>query len=353
MKRIRVAIGHAGGKTVHQIGVRFQYQRGDKLLRVLMQVRFSPLIQAIPGIIRGQIGHRHICHQRDQIGAQKTESLGLDRVVGAPADDGERAAVEKRAEGIGLLRGGGFDRADAGNRLFPRHDPVVEEDRMIDDEGGHAKAGRIADPEASRDGGVERRRPVPAFSDSDGTGDIDGQRQMLAITLCWFAMGFVNALPGVALRQFLIEELEASPAIQAIIYGVIGPMPWNFKFVAAFISDACPLCGYRRLPYVVGALLLQCAGWVLLSQLQPDIVSTAALRFMTLVGSMLHGVMCDTIVVETMKKHETAAERGKLQSGTWLAGLAGGLVATPLGGWLLEFWPMFSNRGLMQVCSVS
>jgi hypothetical protein len=35
--------------------------------------------------------------------------------------------------------------------------------------------------------------------------DPGGQRQMLAITIAWFCMGFVNALPGVALRQFLIE----------------------------------------------------------------------------------------------------------------------------------------------------
>ena len=81
---------------------------------------------------------------------------------------------------------------------------------------------------------------------------LQGARQTAAITLCWFCMGFVNSLPNVALRQFLIEELRASPATQAIIYGVIGPMPWNFKFAAAFLSDSVPIFGYRRVPYFPG-----------------------------------------------------------------------------------------------------
>lgn len=84
-----------------------------------------------------------------------------------------------------------------------------------------------------------------------------GERQMVAITLAWFAMGFVNSLPNVALRQYLIEDLRASPATQAIIYGVIGPMPWNFKVCtrrdscsivpsrAETLSTLCHVCQYR------------------------------------------------------------------------------------------------------------
>eukprot|EP01051_Picozoa_sp_SAG22_P014282 SAG22_NODE_1708_length_3768_cov_2.094576_2_plen_702_part_00 len=175
-----------------------------------------------------------------------------------------------------------------------------------------------------------------------------GQRQQLVITLCWFAMGFVNALPNVALRQFIIQDLQADPATQAIIYGVIGPMPWNFKFVAAFLSDSCPILGRRRIPYYVLALVLQFVGWTTLAKAPPSIGRTAALRLLTLTGSMVHGVMCDTIVVETMKRHEHAlAERGKLQSGTWLAGLVGNMAGTPFGGWFLEFYPQLSNANMM------
>lgn len=87
-----------------------------------------------------------------------------------------------------------------------------------------------------------RRTSVQDTSVADGAvgavgPSLRGERQMVAITIAWFAMGFVNSLPNVALRQYLIEELRASPATQAIIYGVIGPMPWNFKVRAR--RDSC------------------------------------------------------------------------------------------------------------------
>ena len=223
-----------------------------------------------------------------------------------------------------------------------------------------------------------RRSSVQETSELNGAvgaagPSLRGERQMVAITLAWFAMGFVNSLPSVALRQYLIEELRASPATQAIIYGVIGPMPWNFKvrtgpaacltrarscpvaethrcvsqFVAAFLSDSVPICGYRRVPYFIFALLLQAGGWAALGLAPPSIGATAALRLLILFGSMLHGVMCDTIVVETMKRYESDGDKGKLQSGTWLAGLTGGLVASPISGWVLEYYPQFTYRGCM------
>ena len=69
------------------------------------------------------------------------------------------------------------------------------------------------------------------------------------------------------------------------------------QFVAAFLSDSFPICGHRRVPYFIFALLLQAGGWAALGLAPPSIGATAALRLLMLFGSMLHGVMCDTIVV--------------------------------------------------------
>ena len=52
-------------------------------------------------------------------------------------------------------------------------------------------------------------------------------------------------------------------------------------------------------------------------------------------------------LAETMKRYEFEGDKGKLQSGTWLAGLMGNLVASPISGWLLEYYPQFSYRGCM------
>lgn len=124
------------------------------------------------------------------------------------------------------------------------------------------------------------------------------------------------------------------------------------QFVAAFVSDSVPIWGYRRVPYFIFSLILQATGWAALGLAPSSIGATAALRLLTLFGSMLHGVMCDTIVVETMKQYECEADRGKLQSGTWLAGLAGGLTASPISGWVLEYYPQFTYRGCMLFVAV-
>jgi hypothetical protein len=45
-------------------------------------------------------------------------------------------------------------------------------------------------------------------------------RQERAITALWFAKGLLDSVPGVALRQFVLQELQASPASQAVIFSV-------------------------------------------------------------------------------------------------------------------------------------
>ena len=45
-------------------------------------------------------------------------------------------------------------------------------------------------------------------------------RQERAITALWFAKGLLDSVPSVALRQFVLQELQASPASQAVIFSV-------------------------------------------------------------------------------------------------------------------------------------
>ena len=76
-------------------------------------------------------------------------------------------------------------------------------------------------------------------------------RQEWAITALWCAKGLLDSLPGVALRQYVLQDLQASPASQAVIFSVVSVLPWNLKFFAAFVSDTFPLWGRRRIPYMV------------------------------------------------------------------------------------------------------
>lgn len=91
----------------------------------------------------------------------------------------------------------------------------------------------------------------------------------------------------------------------------------------------------------------QAVCWSLLSTLPGSEELTAGLVFCQIVSCMFMCVMLDTMTVEAMNLYETGANRGKLQTSTWLYGTIGGLIGSLLGGWMLEFWPKFSYRGMM------
>ena len=180
-------------------------------------------------------------------------------------------------------------------------------------------------------------------------------RQENAITALWFAKGLLDSIPGVALRQFVLQDLMASPASQAVIFSVVSVLPWNLKFFAAFVSDTFPICGRRRLPYMVAGLCGQALFWTLLATLPPSEGLVAGLVFMQIVSCMFMCVMLDTMTVEAMNLYEQGNDKGKLQTSTWLWGTFGGLAGNLLGGWMLDYWPGFSYTGMMlfRACMVS
>jgi hypothetical protein len=154
--------------------------------------------------------------------------------------------------------------------------------------------------------------PQPsAARDPKAEWEAAAKRQKFAATLLWFVVCFGSGLPGVALSRFVQFDLRAEPSIQAI-FGVIGSVPWNFKFAAAFLSDTLPLCGRRRIPYLAMGVIAQCSAYWLVGVSAPadetgiwawlpqSNVAYAILTLMMAVGAMFTGVMCDTVVVETV-----------------------------------------------------
>jgi hypothetical protein len=150
-----------------------------------------------------------------------------------------------------------------------------------------------------------------AASDPKAEWEAAAKRQKFAATLLWFVVCFGSGLPGVALGRFVQFDLRADPSIQAI-FGVIGSVPWNFKFAAAFLSDTLPICGRRRIPYLAGGVIAQCSAYWLVGVSAPagetgiwawlpqSNVLYALLTLLMAVGAMFTGVMCDTVVVETV-----------------------------------------------------
>ena len=169
-----------------------------------------------------------------------------------------------------------------------------------------------------QDAGAAASAPIGSSSPQQSA--VHGRAQCWWITVLWFTAVLSQSIPTVALRQFILIELQASPATQAILFGVVYAIPWNLKFVAAFISDTLPIRGRRRRPYMVAGVLGEGLFWGLLSWLPASTLLTAGLMFMQRISLLFKAVMLDTITVETMNRYEAGDQKGKLQSSTRLWG---------------------------------
>lgn len=56
-------------------------------------------------------------------------------------------------------------------------------------------------------------------------------RNNAAIPVFYWTLGVLMKLPYVALRIYLIKDLRISPSQQALVFGVVLTVPWNFKMV--------------------------------------------------------------------------------------------------------------------------
>jgi hypothetical protein len=216
---------------------------------------------------------------------------------------------------------------------------------------GRIRRGSLANLLWAGAGDKGRGAGVRRAGDPQAEWEAAARRQKFAATLLWFVVCFgsvsapsthvllsemmgtwcarAQGLPGVALSRFVQFELRAEPSVQAI-FGVIGSVPWNFKFAAAFLSDTLPICGRRRIPYLAGGVVAQCAAYWLVGVSGP-LASTGAwdwlpqnnlmyagLSAMMALGAMFTGVMCDTVVVETSMRYEKKDDKGHIQTATWM-----------------------------------
>jgi hypothetical protein len=112
-----------------------------------------------------------------------------------------------------------------------------------------------------------------------------------------FLCGVGNAVPDAALQVYTLSVLLVSPATQGALFGALMRLPWQFKIAVAFLSDAVPLCGRRRLPYLMLALTAKAALMATIAVQLPSVKPLAALVFASVVCQLFIGVALDTIVV--------------------------------------------------------
>ena len=82
---------------------------------------------------------------------------------------------------------------------------------------------------------------------------------LTCICVVYFAQGF-RALSGLATQFFLKDSLGLEPAaIQSLL--ATAALPWSVKPLYGLVSDAVPIRGQHRKPYLVLAAAVGLAAW--------------------------------------------------------------------------------------------
>lgn len=105
-------------------------------------------------------------------------------------------------------------------------------------------------------------------------------------------MSFVST----PLNVYLVEELDAEPKMQTTM-GILQTLPWSLKLIFGFLSDAVPILGMHRKPYLaIGALVYSSAFLMYAMSGSRNVGVLAGCMFMGTLGLITMDVMCDTMV---------------------------------------------------------
>jgi len=174
---------------------------------------------------------------------------------------------------------------------------------------------------------------------------------MTLLLLFYFLLGFTFAFPSVAMRYWLMETVQVSPAQMAAIFGVVS-IPWCLKPIFGFISDSKPIFGYRRKPYMILASYLACIMWIILPFCPHDEFIITFVMTLSSAGMCFADVMADSLLVEAARK-ESEANQGNIQSWAWGLRFSGGLIASAIGALAYEslgYSQVFLLNSMIPVC---
>jgi MFS family permease len=151
-------------------------------------------------------------------------------------------------------------------------------------------------------------------------------------------------MSGLAVSYFYKNTLKVDPAMLTTVSSLTS-LPWTCKPLYGFMSDAFPIFGYRRKPYIFLAGLAGCLSWVLMWCAVDGIWGGFACMMIGSTAIAVANVISEAMVVER-SKGESQEFASHLQSVVWGACSVGSLIASFLGGWLLKF---MSDRQVLPI----
>ena len=167
----------------------------------------------------------------------------------------------------------------------------------------------------------------------------------------YLLLGFCFQFTSVAMRFWLIETVQVTPAQMAAISGVVA-IPWCCKPLYGFISDSTPLFGYRRRPYMIISSFVSAICWIVLPFCPHEEFLITLVMTVSSAGLCFSDVMADSLLVEAARG-ESEEDKGTIQSWSWMLRFAGGLLASIFGALAYEnlgATPVFLLNSMIPVC---
>jgi len=155
----------------------------------------------------------------------------------------------------------------------------------------------------------------------------------LIIPLGYFTIGFLSAFNTTPQNIYLVEVLNAEPAKQNLL-NILVTLPWSLKIGFGFLSDAVPIGGLHRKPYLtIGSFITALAYLVYWYESKNGNHSYKLLALCVFVGAcgqIMVDVMCDTMCVQR-SKFEPIDSKGQMQATCYSCRFAGALIGATLG----------------------
>ena len=154
--------------------------------------------------------------------------------------------------------------------------------------------------------------------------------QNVAILCSYFSVGLVSSFISTPLNIYLVEVLDAEPRVQNTI-GILQTLPWSLKLIFGFLSDAVPVFGMHRKPYLIAGCIVYSLSFLVYALLDTNDATLLALAiFVGTLGLICFDVMTDTMCVER-SKFEQEELRGQMQATCYSYRFAGGVIGALLG----------------------
>lgn len=168
----------------------------------------------------------------------------------------------------------------------------------------------------------------------------------IAIIMAYFSIGVVQSFLSTPLNIYLVEKLNAEPQMQNTI-GILQTLPWSMKLVFGFLSDAVPIYGLNRKPYLaIGSILYSFSFMAYSIVGKHDVTFLSICTFLGTLGLIQMDVMADTMCVQR-SKFEPEETKGQMQASCYSIRFAGSLIGAIMGatlcnkdswGWGLDYF---------------